>query len=381
MTWAILVAAGRGTRLGGGVPKGRRLLGGRPLYLFALQTLLCHRAVAGVILVVPPGDEAGFASDDDRVRTVPGGEERRSSVLAGIRALPASDGDVLIHDAARPFLTPALLDRVLAPDAEAVVPGLPLTDTVKETGAAGLRTLERERLVRVQTPQRFRVSTIARAHREVAADVYAPDDAALVEALGVEVKLVAGDAGNVKLTTPVDWQLAEERLGELRVGTGLDIHPLVAGRPLILAGHIVASDRGPAGDSDGDPLTHALIDALLGATAQGDIGTLFPPGDPAYRGARSLELLAQTRLRLAGPVTVVNVDATIVLQSPRLGPHLAAIRARLAAALDVAPERVSVKAKTADHLGALGREEGIAAQVTLLLRVQAGTQAPQAPHR
>lgn len=371
MTWAVLVAAGRGTRLGGGVPKGRRLLGGRPLYRFALETLLAHPSVAGVVLVVPRGDEASFAPGDERVRLVPGGEERRESVWAGIAALPEDAVDVLVHDAARPFLTRPLLDRVLAPRAEAVVPALPITDTVKEVGEDGVRTLRRERLVCVQTPQRFRVATLARAHREVGTDRYAPDDAALVEALGVEVTLVAADPGNVKLTTPLDWQLAEERLSELRVGTGLDIHPLVAGRPLVLAGHLVDPERGPAGDSDGDPLTHAVIDALLGACGQGDIGTLFPPGGRAHAGAPSLQLLARTLAHLGEAVTLVNVDATVVLQAPRLSPHLPAIRRRLADALGVEPARVSVKAKTADHLGALGREEGIAAQVALLLRLRA----------
>ncbi|MDR7519815.1 MAG: 2-C-methyl-D-erythritol 4-phosphate cytidylyltransferase [Armatimonadota bacterium] len=373
---AIIVAAGASTRLPGEVPKPFLPLGGRWVLERALAAFEATASIERVVVVV---GTAHVAPARARLRgkvgaVVAGGPDRRDSVAAGLEALPDA-GWVVVHDGARPFVTPALIDRVLeaARRSGAATAGLPVTDTLKEvTGDRVRRTVDRSTLWAVQTPQAFRGEVLREAHRRIGWSQPVTDDAELVERLGTEVVVVPGDPGNLKITTPQDLELAR-RLVEtgtpVRVGVGYDTHRLVPDRPLVLGGVRIPHPRGLAGHSDGDALAHAVADALLGAAGQRDIGAHFPPDDPAYRGADSLRLLAEVARRLrAEGWSVVNVDAVVQAESPRLSPFVAAMRERLAGALGVEPERVAVKATTGEGLGPIGREEGIAAQAVALLQ-------------
>lgn len=398
---AVVVAAGAGRRMAGGAsepPKPYRTLLDRPVLAWTLGAFEACPAVDTVVLVVREGEErrAGALVEQGRfqkvARLVTGGESRQESVYRGLGALPGETRWVVVHDGVRPLVSPRLIEAVLAAaqEAGAATAAQPLRETVKrQRGGWAVETLDRSQLVTVQTPQAFRYDLLRRAHEVARSEGRsATDDAALVESLGTPTRLVEGDPTNIKLTVPGDLAVAAALLAaregswpgslEVSVGVGYDIHPLVPGRPMVLGGVLLDSPVGPAGHSDADVLAHAVIDALLGGAGLGDIGRHFPDTDPRYAGARSLELLeeARSRVQRAG-YQPTHVDATVILERPRLLPYVDRIRQELARALLVAPARVNVKAKTHEGLGPLGRGEGIAAlaSVTLLRVVQEGRAA------
>jgi len=374
---AIIVAAGAGTRLPGPVPKPLLSLGGATMLGRALAAFETCGRIDGVIVVAGAEHlETVKRLTPPKVTTVvAGGETRRASVAAGLGALPDVEW-VVVHDAARPFVTPVLIERVLdaAVAHGAATAGLPVSDTVKEVeGDRVSRTIPRDHLYTVQTPQAFRAALLREAHARVPAGTPITDDAGLVEHLGRPVVVVPGDVANVKVTTPSDYEMARrqfERLPGLatRVGVGYDVHRMAPDRALVLGGVRIPSRRGLAGHSDADVLVHAIMDALLGAAGLPDIGTHFPPDDPAYRGADSivlLELVAE-RLRASGWL-IANIDAVVMAEAPRLAPHVDVMRSNIAAALGTTPGQVGIKATTAEGLGAIGRGDGIAAQAIALL--------------
>lgn len=374
----VVVAAGKGRRLGRDLPKAFVELRGETLIVRALRDAVAVDP-RRVVVVLPAAD---FERWDRRLRalgsplptsSVPGGATRQESVRLGLQDLrdggdPSAPEIVAVHDAARPFAGESLWRRVVvaAADVGAAVPVVPITDCVKMIREDGRidRTLDRARLRRVQTPQAFRFEWLWEAHRAGSSGT-APDDSALVEALGHPVATVPGDRGNVKITFPEDLEMAfrseQGPGGTLRVGYGFDVHPLVTGRRFVLGGVEIDSEVGPSGHSDGDALAHAVGDALLGAAALGDIGTHFPPDDPDWEGADSMELLERIVARLAeAGHRPGNVDATVVVERPRLNPHLEEMGQRIAGVLGISGDAVSVKATRMEGIGGLGRGEGIA---------------------
>ena len=382
---AVVPAAGRGERFGAGGPKALIPLRGRPLVEYALAALAAVSAVETIVVAAPPdavdpiARVARRAAGAKLAAVVPGGPDRQASVALALAALPDGPEIVLVHDGARPLVPVALIDAVAAAAAEAgaATAALPVDETVKRGGEGWVQaTIDRAGLFRVQTPQAFHRALLETAHREAErAGFRGTDDAALVERLGRAVRLVPGDAANVKITVPADLMVAEAllRRGEPappapRVGIGFDAHRLVPGRPLVLGGVTIPSARGLDGHSDADVIAHAVMDALLGAAGRGDIGRLFPPGDPAYRGADSMGLLARVRTLLAEHGwRAAHIDVVVLAESPRLAPHAEAMRAAMARALATDPARISIKATTMEGMGAIGREEGIAAQAVASL--------------
>jgi 2-C-methyl-D-erythritol 2,4-cyclodiphosphate synthase/2-C-methyl-D-erythritol 4-phosphate cytidylyltransferase len=364
IVWTIVVAGGAGTRFGG--PKQYEQLGAQRVLDWSVAA--ARAASDGVVIVVP-------AADAEREGGVAGGDSRSGSVRAGLAHVPADATVICVHDAARPFADPALFERVIAAvaaGADAAIPGVPVTDTIKQIDDAGVvvHTPPRSALAAVQTPQAFRASALRAAH---AAGGEATDDAALVEAAGGSVVVVQGDTANRKITGPADLRWARERTAaladheggpvptpDIRVGQGFDIHRFSddPSRPLVLGGVTFDGARGLHGHSDADAIAHAVTDALLGAAGLGDIGEHFPDTDPRWKGADSLQLLrhAATLVRDAG-WRVGNVDCSVVCEQPKLAPHRAEMQQRLSEATG-AP--VTVKGRRAEGLGALGRGEGIA---------------------
>ncbi|MGD9904117.1 MAG: 2-C-methyl-D-erythritol 2,4-cyclodiphosphate synthase [Vicinamibacterales bacterium] len=376
---AILAAGGLGTRLGG-VPKQFRALGGLTLLERSLSVLARHPRVDEVVVALPAGhlDPPPPCLGLEwpcPVRVVEGGARRRDSVARAFAAIAADADVVLVHDAARPFVSPALVDRMIDAVAEggAAVPALRPHDTVKRgvAGAGGAwvgETLPREAIYLVQTPQAFAREVLAGAFA-VAGDDDATDEAGLVERSGGRVRLVEGESANVKITTVEDWQAAADPVpAPPRIGIGYDLHRLVTGRRLVLAGVTVPFVLGLDGHSDADIVCHAVTDAVLGAAAAGDIGRLFPDTDPRWKDADSLALLraAVGHVHAAG-LRVGNVDVTVIAQQPKLWPYLETMRANLAAALDVAVDRVSVKGKTNEGQDSPGRGESMACHAVALL--------------
>jgi len=380
---ALVVAAGRGSRMGGGVPKQYRNLGGQPLLRHTLKCFADHPRIAGVRAVIHADDMADYdrAAAGLALETpVPGGATRQESVLRGLESLrELAPRQVLIHDGARPFVDGATIDRVL--DALAEAPGaiaaLPVTDTLKRGDDGRIAaTLDRHGLWRAQTPQGFHYAEILAAHRTFAGSELT-DDAAVAERAGLTVRLVAGSPDNVKITTGEDLARAEQRLakagGETRVGQGVDVHRFGPGNHVMLCGIRIAHDRGLEGHSDADVGLHALTDALLGALGAGDIGTHFPPSDPQWRGVDSAVFLQHAAgLLAARGGRIVNLDLTLICEAPKIGPHRTAMVARIAAILEIDAVRVAVKATTTEGLGFIGRGEGIAAQAVATLRLADG---------
>jgi 2-C-methyl-D-erythritol 4-phosphate cytidylyltransferase/2-C-methyl-D-erythritol 2,4-cyclodiphosphate synthase len=382
---AVIVAAGRGHRAGGDIPKQYRSLAGAPAIRATLAAFSCHAAIDRVQPVIHPHDEDLFRAASDGLgklmAPVAGGLTRQNSVCAGLEALAAhAPHQVLIHDAARPFLSGALISRAVAAAKAhgAAVPGIAVADTVKKIDGTGTvtETLDRGRLRIVQTPQAFAFALIAAAHRHAAAagrDDFT-DDAALAEWAGHQVSVFEGEAANVKLTTNEDFARAEAQraasLGDIRTGSGFDVHAFADGDHVMLGGVRVPHARGVTGHSDADVALHALVDAILGALAEGDIGQHFPPSDPQWRGASSDRFLAFAceRVRARGGL-IANLDVTIVCEAPRVSPHRDAMRARIAAIAGIAADRVGVKATTSEKLGFTGRGEGIFATATATVRL------------
>ena len=371
---AIVPAAGRGLRMGEGPAKQYRLLGRRPVLWHTLSRLQASPRIGRIIAAIHGDDEERFgriAADpllDKLQAPVIGGSTRSESVRAGLEAL-AGEGLVLVHDAVRPWVSTDLIERVAAAAEEhgAAVPALPVTETIKVVdGGRVLESPDRRRLFRAQTPQGFRRSLLEAAFRSPAPGSPPTDEASMLERAGVPVHVVRGEEENVKITHPEDLRTA----AEVRTGVGYDVHAFAPGRPLVLGGVSIPCDRGLAGHSDADVLTHAVIDALLGAAGLGDIGRLFPDDDPEYEGISSLVLLARVRERLRGVAAeVVNVDAVVMAQAPKLAPHAGAMAEALAGALGIDPGRISVKATTTERLGFIGRQEGMAAQAVASVRL------------
>ncbi len=382
----VVVAAGRGTRVGGDSPKQYRALGGAPVIGHTLRLFADHPEIGMVQPVIHRDDIARFhaAAAGLRLRQpVFGGATRQISVRAGLEALePDRPRIVLVHDAARPFASPALISRAIAAGAAgAAIPGLAPTDTIKAVDAAGriVDTLDRGRLRAVQTPQAFGFDALLAAHRRALAagrDDFT-DDAALAEWAGMAVHVFAGESANIKLTTEEDFaRIAAAELtslGDIRTATGYDVHSFGAGDHVWLGGVRIPHDRGLTGYSDADAPLHALVDAILGALADGDIGSHFPPGDPQWKGASSDRFLAFAAERVAKRGgRIAHLDITIICETPRIGPHRDAMRTRIAAIAGVDLDRVAVKATTNEKLGFIGRGEGIAAMATATVRLPAG---------
>ena len=378
---AIIVAAGRGERLGADVPKQYLPLGGRPVLYHAAAVLNAHPGIGPVRAVIRPEDRERYEAAVeglDLLEPVPGGATRQESVRLGLESLEThAPANVLIHDAARPFLEADLIGRLIG--ALAASPGalaaLPLADTLKRAdGGKVLETLDRAGLWRAQTPQGFHFDAILKAHQSVRGRSGFTDDAAVAEAAGLPVALVTGDEDNFKITTADDLARAQRvllaRAGETRVGTGYDVHRLGPGDSVTLCGVRVPCTRSLKGHSDADVALHAVTDALLGAIGAGDIGCHFPPGDPKWAGAASDQFVRDAGQRIAARGgRVVHVDLTIVCEIPKIGPHRAAMTARLADILGLREDSVSVKATTTEGLGLTGRGEGIAAQAVATVRL------------
>lgn len=385
---ALLMAAGSGQRFGAPQPKQYLPLLGRPVIRHAAEALLAEGLVDRLLPVVAPGEEARVAALLDGLPTLPpvaGGATRAASVRAGLEALAADPPAlVLVHDAARPVIPPgtiAALRDALA-NAPGAIPAQPVTDTLKRGAAARiLATVPREGLFRAQTPQGFRFDALLAAHR--AGDGTATDDAALLEAAGLPVALVAGGEANIKITWPEDLARVEAHIAARlipRMGTGFDVHRLVEGRPLILCGVTVPHPLGLSGHSDADVGIHALCDAIYGALAEGDIGRWFPPSEAQWKDADSARFLRHAAGRIAARGGVLaNADITLICERPKITPHAPAMRARLAELLGVGIGAISVKATTTERLGFPGRGEGIAAQAAAVVLLPADP--PGAPER
>ena len=379
-TCALIVAAGRGSRFGGALPKQYLLLGGQTVLRHAVEGFAAHPRIAAVQVVIRDEDRTVFdaaMAGLGLLPPVPGGAERQDSVRLGLEALAAHHPTkVLIHDGARPFPDAALIDRVLdALDvAPAAIPALPLGDTIKRVEGGLVReTVERSQLWRAQTPQGFHFAAILAAHRQAAGSILT-DDAAVAEAAGIAPLIVAGSEENLKVTTPEDLAAAERllmaRLGDIRVGEGYDVHPFGPGDHVMVCGVAIPHEVAPVGHSDADVGLHALTDAVLGAIGAGDIGMHFPPSDPRWRGASSDRFLAYAAalVRERGG-TIAAVDVTVICERPKIAPHRDRMIQQVAAILEISADRVSVKATTTERLGFLGRGEGIAAQAVATIRL------------
>jgi 2-C-methyl-D-erythritol 4-phosphate cytidylyltransferase/2-C-methyl-D-erythritol 2,4-cyclodiphosphate synthase len=375
---ALIVAAGSGQRAGGGIPKQYRAVGGAAVIAHAFDAIVRHAEVHLVIGADHRGLLDAALAGRQPASVTFGGATRRASVLAGLEAIAAGGGAdiVLIHDAARPFLPAAVVDRLLdaLETAPGAVPVLPVVDTLVRVDGGGLGdAVPRENLARAQTPQAFRFADILAAHREWRGTKEPTDDAQVARAAGLAVVAVTGDVMLEKLTHEADLAAADARLAPamiVRTGMGYDVHAFAEGDHVMLCGLRVPHTHALAGHSDADVGLHAITDALLGTIANGDIGSHFPPSDPRWKGADSAAFLrhAADLVALAGG-RIDHVDLTIICEAPKVGPHREAMRARVAEILSVPVQRVSVKATTTEQLGFTGRREGMAAQAVATVRV------------
>ena len=372
---ALIVAAGKGERLGGGVPKQYRMLGGKPVLRWAVEALIFHPAVRTARVVIGKGQQTlarEALTGLDLEEPIEGGVERADSVRAGLDAI-AGDA-VLVHDAARPFCPPAVVDRLVAQleffDGSA--PVLPVGDTLARAEGQLGEPVDRSGLVRVQTPQAFRLDALRSAYERWSGPS-PTDETTVARAAGLSVATVAGDPALEKLTTEADWQEAENRLAARltpRTGLGFDVHAFAGDGPVMLGGIEVPHSRGLAGHSDADVVLHAITDALFGAAGLGDVGEHVPPSDARWKGAPSSLFLAHAveLLRQRGAI-IDHVDCTIIAQEPKVGPHRSAMQARIAEIAGLSMDQVSIKATTTDGLGFTGRREGIAAQAVASIRI------------
>jgi 2-C-methyl-D-erythritol 4-phosphate cytidylyltransferase / 2-C-methyl-D-erythritol 2,4-cyclodiphosphate synthase len=378
--YALVVAAGQGSRFGGALPKQYLPLGGASILRHAVAAFAEHPRIAKVLVAIRPEDRSLFdtaVAGLPSISPVAGGAARQDSVRLGLEALAIYRPQrVLIHDGARPFPERQLIDRVIdgLDQAAAAIPCLPLRDTIKRAEGRGIReTIDRSALWRAQTPQGFHFESILAAHR-AAIGRELTDDAAVAEAAGLVPLIVNGSEDNLKVTTPEDLAAAERllaaRQGDVRIGQGFDVHPFAAGDHLWICGVRIPHGMSLAGHSDADVGLHALTDAVLGAIGAGDIGMHFPPSDPRWRGAASDQFLSHAAdLVRARGGAVAAVDVTVICERPKIAPHRAAMVERVAAILGIAPDRVSVKATTTEKLGFAGRGEGIAAQAVATVRL------------
>ena len=381
---AIIAAAGEGRRVGAAVPKQLLEIGGRTILERSVEAFASHPEVQEVIVVLPRGLAAapGLLRSPN-VRVVEGGARRQDSVANAFDAVAPSAEVIVIHDAARPFVTAEMISRAIRAAAEhgAAIVAQPAQDTVKRVGRRNggtciVETLPRDAIFLAQTPQAFRRDVLQSAIALGRAGTDATDEASLAEAAGHAVHVVEGTARNVKITTAEDLAWARTRTegahaAPARVGTGYDLHRLVDGRPLILGGVEVPCERGALGHSDADVICHSATDAILGAASLGDIGRHFPDSDPAWKDASSLELLRKAvALVQAAGFRVVNLDVVVILERPKIATFLPRIRERLAEVLQIEVERISVKGKTNEGMDAVGRGEAIAAHAVALLTTE-----------
>ena len=382
MTVAIIVAAGKGERAGGTVPKQFATLGGIPLVEHSRRALAAHPRVDRVMVVVAP-DQGGHVADARAI----GGATRRESVRNALEELAGTGvARVLIHDAARPFIPADVVDRLIdATDAAmGAVPALRVTDTLARTEMRGADApprgdmllgegVSRDDVVRIQTPQAFRFDAIVDVHRRWPSTEAATDDAGMARRMGYDVVIVTGSPTLAKITYPEDVAVAEARMSaamETRSASGFDVHRLEAGEELWLGGVSIPHDKGLSGHSDADVALHALTDALLGTIAAGDIGTHFPPSDAQWKGADSAQFLRHAASLIAARGGRIDfVDLTVMCEAPKIGPHRAAMQARIGEILELDIGRVSIKATTTERLGFAGRGEGIAAQAMATVSV------------
>lgn len=381
---AIVVAAGRGSRVGGDVAKQFLLVNGRSILERAVDAYVEHPQVDEVVVALPEEtslDPPSFLRDRRKpVRVVAGGLRRQDSVANAFHLVSDRCDLVIVHDAARPFVTAAVISRTIgaAADSGAALAALPVSDTVKRGTADGrvvAETLPREAIYLAQTPQAFRREVLQSALSFGRSALEATDECQMAERAGHPVRIVEGDPSNIKITTPGDLVVADAIAGARaqvrtgRAGVGYDLHRLVLGRPLVLGGVTIPFERGLAGHSDADVVCHAVTDAILGAAGVGDIGRHFPDTDSRWKGASSLDMLSRAvGLIRAEGFEVGNVDASILAERPKLGPYIDAMRANIAAALGVSIERVSLKAKTNEGVDAVGRGEAMAVHAVALLR-------------
>ena len=383
---AVVVAAGTGSRAGGEKPKQYQEIGGRPVVWWALKSFCDHPSIAHIQPVIGPGQDDLFASATQGLAIDPpviGGETRQESCRRGLEAIARHQvTHVLIHDAARPFVSADLISRVIAglQQHQSAIPGLAIADTVKKAPFGTIeRTIDRTGLWTVQTPQGFAFEAILAAHEKAAETGQSSltDDAAVAELAGLEVAIIPGDAENRKMTTAADLAAADRALSaslndlpDIRTGIGIDIHPFAEGDHVMLCGVAIPHNHRLAGHSDADAALHALTDAILGAIGEGDIGMHFPPSDPQWKNAASAIFLSKAVdlvTRRGGKVG--NVDLAILAEAPRISPHIPAMKARLAALLGIGEDRIAIKATTTEKLGFVGRGEGITAYAAVLVRL------------
>jgi 2-C-methyl-D-erythritol 4-phosphate cytidylyltransferase/2-C-methyl-D-erythritol 2,4-cyclodiphosphate synthase len=377
----IIAAGGSGTRLGGPRPKQLLVLEGRTLLDRVVATFLAHPSVDDLVVALPADLVAApprcLVDAAKPVRVVAGGARRQDSVSNAFDAAAAASDVILVHDAARPFVSAALIGRTIEAAAAhgAAIAAIRANDTVKQVGADRVieTTLDRDAIYLAQTPQGFQRAVLAAAVALGRTGIEATDEAALAERAGFPVRVVDGDAANVKITSQEDLDDARRRVGSPartgRAGSGYDLHRLVAGRPLVLGGVTVPSVSGAIGHSDADVVCHAVTDAVLGAASLGDIGLHFPDSDPRWKDASSMDLLSRAvALVTARGFEVGNVDVTVVLEAPKLRPYIDQMRSSLAAVLGLDADRVSIKAKTNEGMDAIGRGEAIAAYAVVLVR-------------
>jgi len=382
----IIPAAGFGSRMGADMPKQFLQLANEPLIARTLRTFLQHPAVAALVVVLPPeylqfGQELLLPLLDQACRKqqllfVAGGASRQQSVRNGLAALPPEIGRILVHDGARPFVTAAIIDRCLAGIAQhgAAIAAVPVKDTLKElAGEVILRTVDRERLWQAQTPQGMERHLLEQSFACAEADGFlGTDEASLLEHAGISTAVIMGSEQNIKITRPDDLRIAagllQQEENTMRIGHGFDAHRFVAGRKLILGGQEILYHLGLEGHSDADVLVHALMDAILGALGEGDIGRHFPDTDEQYRGAESLRLLEQVmQLAQEKKMRLVNADITVICQQPKLAPHMAAMQEAVAAICSVPAEQINIKATTTEKMGYTGRCEGIGTHAVVLM--------------
>jgi 2-C-methyl-D-erythritol 4-phosphate cytidylyltransferase/2-C-methyl-D-erythritol 2,4-cyclodiphosphate synthase len=377
---AIIAAGGRGSRFGGAQPKQLQMLAGVPILKRTVDAFLHGYAFDEVVVALPSDVAASPPAYLDDVIVVEGGERRQDSVASAFRAVAPSSQIIVIHDAARPFVSSSLIERTIDGAAKhgAAIAALQARDTVKRGDASRIirDTIPREEVFLAQTPQAFRIGVLRDALALAATASDATDEAMLAERAGHSVYLVEGDPRNLKITTPEDLEIAERlaatngRVASIRIGNGYDLHRLVAGRPLILGGIAIPFDKGLDGHSDADAVCHAVTDAILGAASAGDIGRHFPDTDAVFKGADSIELLKRAvgMVRAAG-YAVSNIDVVVIAQQPKLSPYVEAMRASLARAIGIEPQQVSVKGKTNEGVDATGTGEAIAAHAVALIAV------------
>lgn len=384
---AVIVAGGSGLRAGGEKPKQYQLIGGKPVIWWTLKAFLDHPGVAHVQPVIGEGHETMFAESVQGLklpRPVIGGSTRQESCRIGVEAVQLHQpAKVLIHDAARPFVSRDLISHVIAwlERYPAVIPGMPVAETLKYApGGIVSRTVDRAGIWTAQTPQGFAYEPILDAHRKAVAEATAnlTDDASVAEHAGIAISMIPGRHENRKLTTAEDIEMADRdmtgrslnNLPDIRMGQGIDIHPFAPGDAVTLCGVAIPYSMTLQGHSDADAAMHALTDAILGTIGEGDIGTHFPPSEPKWKGApsrifleRAVELLEQRGGLIA------NVDITILAEAPKIAPHVNAMKEFLGPLLRLGPDRIAIKATTMEKLGAIGRKEGIMAFATATVRL------------